>query len=1157
MPPKAYRRSSYRAVAPLKVNKPKKDVPLPALKSTPEGGGDPNAQGGKKVAPGGAAHHESSPEDGDHASAPTFRKLVAHYMATSVMGVVMDLLSTIFALISCILYIFSTYRDDICHVDEGIEALEVIMTVFFAFDYVLRAGIASRPIAYLLSSEAIVDLLALLPIIDRAFDCETKQRIAVVLGILRVMRILRIYRITRLLEYQESQVTKAIAKMILTIITAVIFVTGLIQIIENDYAASQDGIYAGAEKLPFHFYFYFLMVTVSTVGYGDYSPNSTQGQMICIIIIFAGIIYVSNASSEAIRLAGLTSPYARAKYKPHKGVPHIVVCGEFTESSLRDFFTEVFHKDHGNIDLQLVLLNPVTPTNEIKTLISHPRYSLSVKYVVPASIVVAVCVSLLGWFNRALFLCPRADNRVFLPPPLIDALIRSFTADFPNPRSRRYLEGSPMKEVDLGRAALAVAKCAFVLTNKYCHDVDGADASTILQALSIKRYVRRQTGKEILQCMQLMRAENKHHFTSFCDEPSETGGPAHRYCIVCVEEIKMKLLAQTCLCPGLVTLMSNLVSSTDEEPLGKDTNAQEWISEYQEGSGYEVYTKPVPATFSGVPFCEVALCVYEVLGACMFALEIRASDNSDPRIVLNPGDYPLPDVNEYKVRAFLFAEDDETADLSHLGGSFAPRATGKPKPGSPIKSGTLSSESREQKGSPKASPLAKKSSGHWAKIKGANDGAAKAIANKKARRMDMENLKIKYFIREEAAQIGQVTVVRSLEEDLPGVIDHLIIAGAVENLFEFILTLRAKHLGHIQTILILHPHPPDAMQWEKISMFPQVVYMQGSALNNKDLMRAGVMKASHAVVFAPIQESGTSVSNKIEAMLDANTIFIYQGILALNPDMIVVTELVSCPNMAFLSPDMSKTQKSANSNPLASAQFASGAAYTSSMLDTLVCQAFYNPHIVTVLQQLVAGSDPEETARWDKEWEARGNTEKITDSHLYQIPVPKQFHGKTYGSLVEWLLLTRGMMPLGLYRGTWSHQLHSGPKGNRIPYVYTNPDKGSSLESCDAVFVLAQFPPEDLLAQKRSVADVMDSLQRARKLSTALKITAPAKPGPLTSTASPMETRGGSGGLGSAADMTKLIGELRSVVRSEVQGIKGEVESLAKEVKDMKAAASE
>eukprot|EP00947_MAST-08B_sp_MAST-8B-sp1_P000855 g855.t1 len=910
------------------------------------------------------------------------------------------------------------------------------------------------------------------------------------------MRILRIYRITRLLEYQESQVTKAIARMILTIITAVIFVTGLIQIIENDYAASQDGIYAGAEKLPFHFYFYFLMVTVSTVGYGDYSPNSTQGQMICIIIIFAGIIYVSNASSEAIRLAGLTSPYARAKYKPHKGVPHIVVCGEFTESSLRDFFTEVFHKDHGNIDLQLVLLNPVTPTNEIKTLISHPRYSLSVK----------------------------------------------------------YLEGSPMKEVDLDRAALAVAKCAFVLTNKYCHDVDGADASTILQALSIKRYVRRQTGKEILQCMQLMRAENKHHFTSFCDEPSETGGPAHRYCIVCVEEIKMKLLAQTCLCPGLVTLMSNLVSSTDEEPLGKD--AQEWISEYQEGSGYEVYTKPVPATFSGVPFCEVALCVYEVLGACMFALEIRASDNSDPRIVLNPGDYPLPDVNEYKVRAFLFAEDDETADLSHLGGSFAPRATGKPKPGSPIKSGTPSSESREQKGSPKASPLANKSNGLWAKIKGANDGA-KAIANKKSRTMEMENLKIKYFIREEAAQIGQVTVVRSLEEDLPGVIDHLIIAGAVENLFEFILTLRAKHLGHIQTILILHPHPPDAMQWEKISMFPQVVYMQGSALNNKDLMRAGVMKASHAVVFAPIQESGTSMSNKIEAMLDANTIFIYQGILALNPDMTVVTELVSYPNMAFLSPDMSKTQKSANSNPLASAQFASGAAYTSSMLDTLVCQAFYNPHIVTVLQQLVAGSDPEETARWDKEWEARGNTEKITDSHLYQIPVPKQFHGKTYGSLVEWLLLTRGMMPLGLYRGTWNHQLHSGPKGNRIPYVYTNPDKGSSLESCDAVFVLAQFPPEDLLAQKRSVADVMDSLQRARKLSTALKITAPAKLGPLTSIASPMETRGGSGGLGSAADMTKLIGELRSVVRSEVQGIKGEVESLAKEVKDMKAAASE
>ena len=77
---------------------------------------------------------------------------------------------------------------------------------------------------------------------------------------------------------------------------------------------------------------------------------------------------------------------------------------------------------------------------------------------------------------------------------------------------------------------------------------------------------------------------------------------------------------------------------------------------------------------------------------------------------------------------------------------------------------------------------------------------------------------------------------------LPAVSGHCIVAGSVENLYHFILTLRAKHLGHIQTILILHPAPPGPLTWDKISIFPQVLYMQGSMLDEKDMLRAGVKK---------------------------------------------------------------------------------------------------------------------------------------------------------------------------------------------------------------------------------------------------------------------------------------------------------------------------
>jgi len=141
-------------------------------------------------------------------------------------------------------------------------------------------------------------------------------------------------------------------------------------------------------------------------------------------------------------------------------------------------------------------------------------------------------------------------------------------------------------------------------------------------------------------------------------------------------------------------------------------------------------------------------------------------------------------------------------------------------------------------------------------------------------------------------------------------------------------------------------------------------------LDEKDMLRAGVKKADKAVLFAPTQKTkGQGVQSvENEAMIDADTIFAFQGISDMNPACEVVTELVNYPNMAFLSPDMNKSHRKTSVNPLASPQYASGAVYTSSMLDTLVCQAFYNAHIVTVLQQLVAGSDVQTVKAWDRKW---------------------------------------------------------------------------------------------------------------------------------------------------------------------------------------------
>ena len=75
--------------------------------------------------------------------------------------------------------------------------------------------------------------------------------------------------------------------------------------------------------------------------------------------------------------------------------------------------------------------------------------------------------------------------------------------------------------------------------------------------------------------------------------------------IVCIEELKMNLLAKSCLCPGINTLLSNLISSMGDDEV-EDTD--EWMNEYMEGCGKEIYRVDLSPIFEGVTFLEVINC---------------------------------------------------------------------------------------------------------------------------------------------------------------------------------------------------------------------------------------------------------------------------------------------------------------------------------------------------------------------------------------------------------------------------------------------------------------------------------------------------------------------------------------------------------------------
>jgi hypothetical protein len=74
--------------------------------------------------------------------------------------------------------------------------------------------------------------------------------------------------------------------------------------------------------------FYYLIVTMSTVGYGDYSPITVYGKMlIVVVILYTIVVMIPSHTNELFRLMGLKSFYARRPYTHNPEIPHLIITG--------------------------------------------------------------------------------------------------------------------------------------------------------------------------------------------------------------------------------------------------------------------------------------------------------------------------------------------------------------------------------------------------------------------------------------------------------------------------------------------------------------------------------------------------------------------------------------------------------------------------------------------------------------------------------------------------------------------------------------------------------------------------------------------------------------------------------------------------------------
>jgi voltage-gated potassium channel len=165
---------------------------------------------------------------------------------------------------------------------HALYVAEWFFTIIFSIEYILRLLCAKRAAKYAASFFGIVDFLTVIPTyLDLLFP---GTRFLLVIRILRVLRIFRVLKLARYVGEANSLAraikssSRKIMVFLLTIISIVVILGSMMYLIE--------GAEHGFTSIPVSVYW--AIVTLTTVGYGDISPQTPVGQALAVIVMIMG-----------------------------------------------------------------------------------------------------------------------------------------------------------------------------------------------------------------------------------------------------------------------------------------------------------------------------------------------------------------------------------------------------------------------------------------------------------------------------------------------------------------------------------------------------------------------------------------------------------------------------------------------------------------------------------------------------------------------------------------------------------------------------------------------------------------------------------------------------------------------------------------------------
>lgn len=166
--------------------------------------------------------------------------------------------------------------------------LEWGFTIIFTIEYGLRLYSVKKPWVYAKSFYGIIDVLAILPAyLAILFE---GSHYFVVIRALRLMRVFRIFKLGHFLR--EGQVISGALRASQPKITVfLVFIVLLVTIIGSIMYLVEGGSNDHFQSIPQSIYW--AIVTLTTVGYGDLTPQSNFGRFLASIVMILGYAVIA------------------------------------------------------------------------------------------------------------------------------------------------------------------------------------------------------------------------------------------------------------------------------------------------------------------------------------------------------------------------------------------------------------------------------------------------------------------------------------------------------------------------------------------------------------------------------------------------------------------------------------------------------------------------------------------------------------------------------------------------------------------------------------------------------------------------------------------------------------------------------------------------